>query len=57
MKKSTVRIICVILGLLMVAGTMALVASGIVTSCENAKAKKEAESKETAAIVYDIEEL
>lgn len=57
MKKSTARIICVILGLLMVAGTIALVASGLVTSCKIAKAEKESESTQTAAIVYDIEEL
>ena len=57
MKKSTVRIICVILGLLMVASTIVLVVSGLMTSCEDAKARKEAESTQTAAIVYDIEEL
>ena len=54
MNKTLVRIICGILGLLMVAGTVALIVSGLVTACENAKAQKESES---AAIVYDIGEL
>ena len=33
MKKSTVRILCAVLGFLMVAGTIAGVVAGLITAC------------------------